>query len=163
MERRSTASLILVLLPLLFLACGDSQVERWERQDAFVYAAADGNLKKVKELYANGVDVNAPAGFDSHLTAPALTLASGGGHLDTVKFLLERGADVNVRDGHWNGTPLMTAAWSGHEEIVRLLIAYGADVNAVNSEGASALSKASDERHPHPKVIEILKQAGAKE
>ncbi|MDQ3686383.1 MAG: ankyrin repeat domain-containing protein [Acidobacteriota bacterium] len=161
MKVRRTAFFCLVCPLLLFIACGDGQVERWERQEAFVYAAYKGNLEKMKELYVKGVDVNAPTGVASHLTAPSLNLAAGAGHLEVVKFLLEKGANVNVRDGHGDGTPLMSAAWSGHKEIVKLLIAKGAEVNAMDSEGRSALSMASDERHSHPEIIEILKRDGA--
>ncbi|HKO61508.1 MAG TPA: ankyrin repeat domain-containing protein [Pyrinomonadaceae bacterium] len=164
MKVRRTALLSLALPLLLFLACGDDgRAEREERQRAFVYAAYDGDLEKMKELYAQGVNIDAPTGVASHLTAPSLSLACERGHLEVVKFLLERGADVNVRDGDEKGTPLMSATWSRHEEIVKLLIARGADVNAVDSKGRSALSGPSPERRPCPEMIEILKQAGAKE
>jgi ankyrin repeat protein len=100
-KKKIKAASLILMLPFLLPACGDDQVKRLERQDEFVYAAHEGNLKKMKELYAEGVDINAPAGFQGHLTAPSLTLAAGGGHLEAVKFLLENGANVNVRDGHW--------------------------------------------------------------
>jgi ankyrin repeat protein len=50
------------------------------------------------------------------------------GHDDVVRFLLDQGADVNVRtweDGELR-TPLRLARRGGHEEIVRTLIAAGA-------------------------------------
>ena len=49
----------------------------------------------------------------------ALSAASYGGHLDTVKMLLQRGASVEYPDDD-SKMPLMAAASAGHSEIVRL-------------------------------------------
>ena len=57
---------------------------------------------------------------------------------DVVRFLIERGADVNAYDR--NGTTaLMEAAEHGHADIVRTLIENGADMNAQNDGGRTAL------------------------
>lgn len=39
----------------------------------------------------------------------------GGGHSDTIRLLIERGADPNTR-GHFRRTPLYRAAFAGHLE-----------------------------------------------
>lgn len=60
-----------------------------------------------------------------------------------VKFLLEKGADVNLSNGLM--TPLMLASLyyhnNSHEEldIIKLLLEYGARINDVNSDGMTAL------------------------
>ena len=49
-------------------------------------------------------------------------------HLDTVKYLLECGADVN----HFTSlqeTPLTFASKTGHVDTVKYLVEYGTDVN----------------------------------
>jgi ankyrin repeat protein len=45
-----------------------------------------------------------------------------------VKFLVEKGADVNVLGGQY-GHALQAASSKGHEAIVRLLLEAGADVS----------------------------------
>ena len=47
-------------------------------------------------------------------------------HFDVIKFLVEKGADLNLRDsGNW--TVLMYASYIGHLDIVKYLIKEGAD------------------------------------
>ena len=60
----------------------------------------------------------------------AMWLAAGEGKLDTVKFLLQKGADAsNTRvDGI---TALMTASVGGHAEVVKLLLENGADLRSI--------------------------------
>lgn len=129
-------------------------------QDEFVIAAIHGDVKRMQALSIEGVDINGP-GFDSHYMNPALIQAAGNGHMNVVLFLLENGADVNVR-GRDGLTPLMLASDAGHLEIVRVLLNNGADVNAVNSSGETALTYAIDPRDPHLEIVELLRQAGAK-
>ncbi len=47
------------------------------------------------------------------------------GRADVVRLLLDKGADVNVRD-RWGGTPAMVAAGSGHFDLLQMLKAAAA-------------------------------------
>jgi hypothetical protein len=53
--------------------------------------------------------------------------------LEIIKLLLNRGADVNIKDPLFNETALLHAVRSGYvlhnKEIIKLLLDYGADVN----------------------------------
>ena len=51
-------------------------------------------------------------------------MAASSGQHDLVKWLLERGASVHVRDVN-NETPLLAAVKAGHLEIVRVGIKKG--------------------------------------
>ena len=51
------------------------------------------------------------------------------GHFEIVKFLVENGADPNVKDDFYGRTTLMFASQKGHFEIVKFLIENGADAN----------------------------------
>ncbi|MGL9761992.1 MAG: ankyrin repeat domain-containing protein [Wolbachia sp.] len=55
------------------------------------------------------------------------------GHLEMVKLLLKRGADVNALD-HTNCTPLHFAAERGYDQISTVLLKYGADVSVEESK-----------------------------
>ncbi|KFY05580.1 hypothetical protein V492_08436 [Pseudogymnoascus sp. VKM F-4246] len=69
--------------------------------------------------------VNAEGGRFGH----ALQAASAAGHEQTVRLLLDKGADVNAEGGRY-GRALQAASAKGHEQIVRLLLNKGANVNA---------------------------------
>lgn len=60
------------------------------------------------------------------------------GHEVAVRYLLDRGAEVDVLQKGLN-TPLLLAAASGHENIARLLIERGADLNTLNHRGYDAV------------------------
>lgn len=70
---------------------------------------------------------------DSNGNTP-LSDAASGGHSDTIRLLIERGADPNTR-GHFRRTPLYRAAFAGHLEAVQTLLEYGADPRLYAEDG----------------------------
>lgn len=89
-----------------------------------------------------------------------LFYACWSGHLDRMKMLIARGADVNLED--YEGiTLLMAASLHGDKDKVKLLLDNGADVNAKGKWGKTALMLAS--RNGHKDIVELLKKYGAKE
>lgn len=62
-----------------------------------------------------------------------LIRAAHNGHLMTVKFLVEKGADVNAVDMGDNSA-LHWAAMRGHVEIVKYLLDQGADKTIRNKQ-----------------------------
>jgi len=92
-------------------------------------------------LLAKGADVYARTNGG----ATALILATGKGHVDVVRVLLEHGKDaVNEQTTKNAYSALMIAARSGLEEIVKLLLANGADVHPVDVDRKDALSYACE-------------------
>ena len=98
---------------------------------AFMFACLHGRLEVARFLLEKGADVNALVpGFD--VTATPLHrvawFSSDGATADkadieqrrlpTVKFLLENGADITIRDKHHNATPL---DWASGDKIKELL------------------------------------------
>ena len=53
--------------------------------------------------------------------------ASGNGHTDTAKMLIENGANLEVKDNHGK-TPLIYASGNGHADIAKMLIENGAHI-----------------------------------
>jgi ankyrin repeat protein len=124
MPRLARAWLCLAISLLLVAARFAAAAE--DPGDALRRAASAGDLAKVKELLAAGVDVNAANAYGG----TALAFAADRGHTAVVELLLERGADVNAKDRFYGFTPLAWAASRGHAEIVRLLLAKGAEGEA---------------------------------
>lgn len=123
--RPACVAFLLVMAPLRLSA---AQPAADARAEELWRAARSGNATAVAKLLDAGVDVNARFRYD----ATALSYACDHGHLEVVKVLLERGANVNVKDSFYGATPLRWAVdpaqerTPAHDEIVRLLVARGA-------------------------------------
>ena len=96
---------------------------------------------------------------------PPLEMAARQGDIDVVRYLLGRGANVDVTDAD-GSTPLHTAVNYGHLEIVRALVAAGADVNRPDplAEDMTPLLRAVspiDRKENAAEMIRLLVQAGA--
>jgi uncharacterized protein len=151
----------LLLLSTLSLAA------RADLYEDFIIAVNNDRVAQVKEFLARGMDPNTvgPNGepvlviaaranygatVDALLAAKAnvnaksavgdtaIMAAALNGHLDLVKKLRARGAEIN--NAGW--TPLIYAATGGHNAVVEYLLAEGAQVNAVSPNGTSALMMA---------------------
>jgi hypothetical protein len=89
--------------------------------DALFEAARAGDRARVAQLLDAGVDVNARARYD----VTALTFAAGKGHLDVVRLLIERGADMNILDTFYKMRAIDLAAGEKHWEVVLYLLERG--------------------------------------
>ncbi|KAK8916372.1 hypothetical protein KSP39_PZI022555 [Platanthera zijinensis] len=94
--------------------------------------ARKGDLKVVKCLLEEGMDVNILAWGPKSQGETPLHLAAQGGHIKVMDLLLERGANIDARTkgacGYFAeaGTPLHNAAKSRNKEAIRFLIESGA-------------------------------------
>lgn len=81
-----------------------------------------------------------------------------GGHIDTLKFLLDKYPLLNSI-GPNGKTLLMEASWWGHIDIIEYLISQGADVNFQNSAGSTALIETVSNPDRNLKhQLEVVKQ-----
>ncbi|MDF2814353.1 MAG: ankyrin repeat protein [Paenibacillus sp.] len=92
-------------------------------------AAAVGDTARVRELLHQAPSLIASYNTDGFTP---LGLASHFGNEETVKLLLDQGAEVNARskDGNLNNMALHAAIAGNHERVADILIQNGADVNA---------------------------------
>ena len=111
---------VLVIMPLF---------NRWWRTrtgTALMDAVFRGDADAVKTLLSKRGFVNAK---DEYSGRTPLIMATVNGHIEIVKALLGKGADVSVKDADgW--TALMFAQEYGHAEIERLLKEAGAEEEA---------------------------------
>lgn len=76
-------------------------------------------------------------------------------HLEGVRWLLERGADINTRDD-FEGTPLTAGAMLGYLELCRFLLDNGADIFAMDHIGRTAISIVSDLKPNNENLLQML-------
>ena len=91
---------------------------------------------------------------------PDLVAAAGRGDAEAVRRLLERGADVEARDGTGR-TPLVAAAYGNHLGAARVLVEAGADANAKDDTVQSAYLISTSEVGDDPRLLELTLQNGA--
>jgi uncharacterized protein len=97
--------------------------------------------------------------------AVPLHFAAASGSSETVRILLDSGADVNVGEPQWGQTPLMFAAASGRTEVVRVLLGRGADVRATGKVvdiSARNRQDSAASRERNARVAAIQKQLAAR-
>lgn len=105
----------------------------------------------------NGIYAALEAGTDVNATRKdgqtALNLAVFNHRHKAAHVLLEKGADVNSRNGDDRTTPLHTATFVADVEMVRLLLAKGADPFAKNKRGETPLAVVSGEWNEGLKLV----------
>jgi len=104
------------------------------------------------KLIERGADVNAAA-KNPQRVAPVHAAATVRDH-DTMRLLLERGADPNARQ-QMGFTPFHSAASRGDVKMAKLLLEFGADPNAITEDGKSAADIA--EKYGQPAFAEWLR------
>lgn len=127
-------------------------------------AAHTGDLNRVKELLNEDPGlVNRTPDYVTYYVGSGTPLrnAAAKGHIEIVKFLLERGADPNLPEEGIapHGHALYVAASNGHFEIAKLLLEHGAYPNPEVESSADALTMAL--MNKDEKMVELLCSYGA--
>ena len=123
--------------------------------EQFYAAIRGGDHARVAVLAMNAADVNVS---ERRGGATPLLHAAAFGSLETMRLLIDKGADVNARSAA-GATALMWAATDLAK--VRLLIERGADVNALSDSGRTALHLAARSDGSAP-IVTLLRSRGAK-
>jgi len=105
-----------------------------------LWAAGLGNSQTVAVLIAAGAEVNIT---DVNGLSPLLWATSIGRDADTVRMLLDAGADANQADRLSGDTPAIRAAKNVNPEVLRLLVAKGVDLSKGNLRGTTAVMNAA--------------------
>ncbi len=91
--------------------------------DDLLAASQAEDIARVKAILASGVDVNSQSKYG----ATSLYFASDRGNVELARVLLEAGADPNLTDRFYNGTPMAFAQMRNHYGVVQCLIEFGAE------------------------------------
>jgi ankyrin repeat protein len=146
------------------------------------------NIKKIEQLLARGVDINAPIGCGTFspldgavykenaemlkfLLAhgakprgrelPAAAFSRGPTEaLEMVSALLKAGIDPNIRDDAGGSNSLVGAAYRGRRDVIKLLLSQpGIRLDETDSDGNTALMFAVQQGFAE--IVDLLLQAGA--
>ncbi|MDF2717490.1 MAG: hypothetical protein K0R28_4415 [Paenibacillus sp.] len=95
----------------------------------FFEAAAVGNTSRVRQLASASPKLIDSYSFDGYTP---LGLAAHFGNEETAAYLLQAGADINLksRDGKLNNTPLHASIAGNHINLARLLLEHGSDIDS---------------------------------
>lgn len=164
----------------LFAAADPNAIEGWKGQTALMWAAALGHHEAVNVLVAHGADLDQHSAFINIATVDAnhfqggfvysrlprgrmtaLHFAVRQGQYDSVKTLIELGADIDILEDD-GVTPLLMATVNGHMDIAGLLLDSGADPNISDKWGRTVLFIATDMHtidanpRPAPLLVDTL-------
>ena len=119
----------------------DLLAQRTDGADAFYLAAMNGNVGIVKGIVTTDLiriichDITDKPTYRGRTP---LCTAAFHGHLEVVKLLFEKGANVNHQDRD-DFTPLILAAYEGHLKVIKWLLRNGADPLKTDKFGDTAL------------------------
>lgn len=136
MKTFMSISFILFLITVLFACNTTSGVkDDPELNEKLVSAAMNNDIKTVKSLVKKGADVNY-----YYMENTPLTMAVSMNNYDIVEFLLESGADPDLRISGGE-TSLMIAVGKGFPILTGLILKYNPGLDLVDDSGYTALMK----------------------
>lgn len=131
-------------------------VDQGARLDIFE-AAAVGELARVKQLMEESPELANAFAADGF---QPLGLAAFFGHLETVEYLLSKGADANSASSNAQRVrPLHSAVAGRHFAIAKVLLAHGAEANARQAGEFTPLHAAA--QNNQPEMARLLLEHGA--
>jgi ankyrin repeat protein len=115
-----------------------------------------GDLAKTKLLVEKGADVNARSKMGN---TPLQIAAAEPRNVETIRYLLEHGAEMGKARNEMGMTPLMRAALGNDAAAVRLLLEKGGDPNIADGGGNTPLMYAAG--NGNVEAVKLLIAKGA--
>jgi len=142
--RKQLSFVVFVVITIILAGCRSIQTE-----------AEIGSLQGVKGAMARGANVNSRTFYWG---TSALHQAANNGHTDIVAYLIDQGADVNIRT-EGGDVPLHSAARNGHIKVMQLLIDNGTDLKQWGTGCGTPLQWAA--RADQLRAAKLLIESGA--
>ncbi|XP_076275512.1 histone-lysine N-methyltransferase G9a isoform X2 [Rhynchophorus ferrugineus] len=101
-------------------------------------AAKCGNLEACRSIVSASFSIPNYVNYQDDGGWTPLVWACEHGHIDIVKYLISKGADIDLRDVEYN-VALHWAAFGGHSDIVELLLRNNCNINILNVHGDTPL------------------------
>lgn len=138
---------ILLTCALLSLSAFPAAAQTASAQDQLWNAAIAGDTVALSAALQRGASIDSLDRRTSVNGRRALNWAAWFNHPEAIRFLVARGAKINV--SNWTGfTPLHHAAENGSLEAARALLALGADKTLLNGAGQRPIDVARERGHP---------------
>jgi len=144
--------------PVLKISAPSSSIPAWRRpashtmtrgsDDAIFYAAKKNDMTRIKEILANGTNVD-HRNFNGETV---LHIAASQGDLSLVEYLVNQGAAINAPTAKmW--LPIHHAIRFDHPDVANYLITRKASLLAKTSDGMTALDLAKASKNPQIHAI----------
>lgn len=150
--------LAMLLVSQASIAATNDELSGGDEQDMeFRGAVVEGNIPVVKKYIESGImKVN-----DPYLGWTPVLAASARAQLPMLKYLVEKGGNVNYRHPITQLTPLMYAVLENNLEMAEYLLQKGADISMKLKGDVSMVRAAHDEGYT--RMVEFLMKNGAKD
>jgi ankyrin repeat protein len=139
----------------LLLQYGAKEESYVPNSQSLINALINKEYNRAKEMINSDIELNFVGTGDF---SPLMCSIE---NIEVMKLLLEKGADVNLKN-KMNMTALTMAVISNKQDAVKLLLENKADIHLKNYRGVTVLDVAKKTKN-NPEMIKLLKDYGAKE
>ncbi len=150
----------MVMILVIFSSCLDMSINPFRQPSVgnyrgrdFIEAVAAGDIEKVQKFLKRGYKAN-----QKYMFYPVL-IAAVHRQDAMLRYLVEQGADLSVRDTHFGRTALHFCAEQGMYSTIEYLLDQGMDINAQDYDKNTPLHLAVDSHKK--KAIRLLLEKGS--